>query len=366
MSLEVVIDDLSSDQGPYAAVAAASPHALIYHSVTYGRFLKAMMPAARCEYLVAQEGDRPVAALPTFALAHPQHGTVVNSLPFYGSHGSILCLPDAPAGAVDALMDAFHARNRAGGVVAATIVGNPEAPPPSPPAGPQPDLIDRRIGQFTPLPAGSNRSAMEDALFAQYHQKTRNMVRKGLKSDYRFREDTSPAMFAELERMHVDGMRAIGGKWKEPAFFAAVQSAFQAGRDYRLFVAETSEGGVAAMLLMLYHCGYAEYFVPVSDADHRSNQPLSALIHHAMLTSILEAGSTCWNWGGTWLSQDGVYRFKSRWGTVDKEYDYKVWLYPENGDVTRLTRAELANGYPQFFVVPYSALASEHARDDHA
>lgn len=365
MSLEIVIDDLSRDDGPYAQIAAACPHALIYHSVSYGRFLKTMLQTATCEYLVARDGDRPVAALPTFALSHPQHGTVVNSLPFYGSHGSILCLPDAPAGAADALMEAFHARNRAGGVVAATIVGNPEGPA-QPPANPQPDLIDRRIGQFTPLPTGTDRSVVEEALFAQYHQKTRNMVRKGLKSDYRFREDTSPAMFAELERMHVDGMRAIGGKWKEPAFFAAVQSTFVAGRDYRLFIAETSEGGVAAMLLMLYHRGYAEYFVPVSDAGHRSNQPLSALIHHAMMTSIVEAGSTCWNWGGTWLSQDGVYRFKSRWGTVDKDYDYKTWLYPENGDVTRLTRTDLADAYPQFFVVPYSALASERAGENDA
>ncbi|MFA9200688.1 MAG: GNAT family N-acetyltransferase [Cypionkella sp.] len=357
VSPEIVVDDLSGD-GPYAVVVEADRGALLYHSLKYGRFLKQLMPAARCEYLVALEGSRPVAALPTFALDHPVHGAVVNSLPFYGSHGGILSSPEASREALAGLYRAFHERNRAGGAIAATVVGNPLGSASVPPE-PAPDLTDRRIGQFSPLPPRGEPEEVADRLFGQYHQKTRNMVRKGLKAGYVMRDDGSPAMFAALARMHEEGMRAIGGKFKGPGFFAAVQSAFDEGSDFRLFVAETSAGAIAAMVLVLYYRNYAEYFVPVSDADHRSNQPLSALIHHAMVESVIHNGSDCWNWGGTWLSQDGVYRFKSRWGTIDKEYEYHIWLYPENGDVTRLTRRELGAAYPDFFAVPYSALASE-------
>ncbi len=364
MSLEIVIDDLSRDDGAYARVVESSEHALLYHSVKYGRFLKALMPAARCEYLVATEEGQPVAALPAFWLAHPEYGAVVNSLPFYGSHGGVVSSPHAVERAAPALMDAFHARNRRYGAVAATIVGNPLTASAHDMTAPH--LTDRRIGQFSPLPGGADRGEVEERLFAQYHQKTRNMVRKGLKSGYCFRDDGSPAMFAALARMHEEGMRAIGGKFKQPAFFAAVQACFEAGKDYRLFVAETPAGEVAAMVLVLFYRNYAEYFVPVSDASHRSNQPLSALIHHAMIESVVGNGSDCWNWGGTWLTQDGVYRFKSRWGTVDKEYEYRIWLYPENGDVTRLSGEELAAAYPDFFAVPYSALAGAHGDDGNA
>lgn len=358
VSLKIVVDDLSRDGGPYAPVVEHDPAALIYHSVKYGRFLKTLMPHARCEYLVAVDDRRPVAALPTFALPSAAHGTVVNSLPFYGSHGGLLLVPDGPENASSALLAAFHDRNRASGVVAATIVGNPNARERSA-AGDPADLHDRRIGQFSTLPAVADRDEIEIRLFAQYHQKTRNMVRKGLKAGYIFREDASPAMFARLAEMHEAGMRAIGGKFKGPDFFAAVQTSFAHASDYRLFVAESVSGEIVALLLVLYFREYAEYFVPVSDADHRSNQPLSALIHHAMIESIMDAGTRCWNWGGTWLSQDGVYRFKSRWGTVDKEYDYRVWLYPENGRVTQLARQDLAATFPDFFVVPYSALADK-------
>ncbi len=354
-SPDIIIDDLAGD-GPYTAVVAACPQALLYHGVAYGRFLKAMMPHARCEYLVAVVDGAPVAALPTFALESDAHGTVVNSLPFYGSHGGVLIVPGAPDGVAEALIDAFHARNRANGVVAATVVENPLAEA-GPLPGRAPDLTDQRIGQFSPLPDGIDRGVIADALFAQYHQKTRNMVRKGQRANYGFREEISPAMFDHLARMHVDGMRAIGGKHKQPIFFAAVQDMFAPGSEYRLFIAETAEGEIAAMLLMLYHRRFAEYFVPVSDAAHRSNQPLSALIHHAMVKSVIGNGSDTWNWGGTWLTQDGVYRFKSRWGTEDRPYDYRIWLYPENGDVTRLTPGELGSAFPDFFVVPYSALA---------
>ena len=365
VSPEIVIDDLSGDDGPYSQVVEASADALLYHGVKYGRFLKTLMPAARCEYLVAVAAGRPVAALPTFALESADHGVVVNSLPFYGSHGGLLATSEAPPEAGEALMMAFHSRNRQRNVVAATIVENPVAAETGRP-GPPADLTDRRIGQFSQLPAADDRNELEEKLFAQYHQKTRNMVRKGLKSDYAFREDGSPRVFAQLARMHEEGMRAIGGKFKGPAFFEAVQDAFEHGTDYRLFVAEAPSGEPAAMLLMLYYRNYAEYFVPVSDADHRSNQPLSALIHHAMVESVLHNGSECWNWGGTWLSQDGVYRFKSRWGTADREYEYRIWLYPENGYVTRLSREQLAHAYPDFFVVPYSALPTETAEAGNA
>lgn len=359
VSLDIFVDDLSTAGGQYARVASACPSAMLYHSESYGRFLKAVLPDARCQYLVATMDGQPVAALPTFSLENEKHGTVVNSLPFYGSHGGILLVRDCPEGVAEFLMRAFHDRNRAGGVVAATVVSNLADESPLY-WQPDPMLTDRRIGQRTPLPESGTEEEVSERLLASFHAKTRNHVRKGLKSGYTFREDGSATMFETLEKLHREGMAAIGGRAKKPLFFSAIPDTFEYGREFRLFVADSADGTIGAILLVLYHGDYAEYFCPVSDSAQRSSQPLSALIHHAMIQSVLQNGSTCWNWGGTWLSQDGVYDFKSRWGTHDQDYDYKIWLYPENGDVTRLTREELAEAYPDFFVVPYSALADEH------
>lgn len=31
-----------------------------------------------------------------------------------------------------------------------------------------------------------------------------------------------------------------------------------------------------------------------------------------------------WNWGGTWLTQNGVYQFKKKWGAVERIYNYST------------------------------------------
>ena len=65
---------------------------------------------------------------------------------------------------------------------------------------------------------------------------------------------------------------------------------------------------------------------------YRSEQPLSVLIFRAMQDAIKEKGSKHWNWGGTWKSQHGVYRFKSRWGAHDNKYRYHIKTYQDIGD----------------------------------
>ena len=49
--------------------------------------------------------------------------------------------------------------------------------------------------------------------------------------------------------------------------------------------------------------------MPVVNSEARSLQPTSAIIYFAM-NDTRERGFKLWNWGGTWASQDGVYKFK--------------------------------------------------------
>ena len=61
-----------------------------------------------------------------------------------------------------------------------------------------------------------------------------------------------------------------------------------------------------------------------------------------------------WNWGGTWLSQDGVYRFKSRFGAIDKEYKYYIKV--NNQDIYNSTKEYLLSEYGNFYTVPFERL----------
>jgi hypothetical protein len=354
MSLEIVA--LSAEhEAAYAEVVARSDHAMLYHGLRYRDFLHALIPDARDGYLVAYQNGSPTAGLPSLSRPGP-YGRVANSLPFYGSHGGVVHTPEASEQARSALIARFHERNCEEEVRWATMVGNPFLPPPD--WGPAPRFRDERIGQFTPLPTRGERDTVREALLDQCHQKTRNTIRKGLKQGYRIMHDGSEATLALTAAMHRENLQAIGGIAKGRAVFEALAGAFDYDADYRIYRADTAKGECAATLLLFYFKDFVEYFVPSSAESHRADQPLSALIHEAMVDAVVERGAKWWNWGGTWLSQDGVYRFKSRWGTQDLPYLYRTWDYSGDGDLTGLDAARLASGYPYFYTLPYRELPS--------
>ena len=81
------------------------------------------------------------------------------------------------------------------------------------------------------------------------------------------------------------------------------------------------------------------------------------------MTDAAARGFTRWNWGGTWLTQEGVYRFKKKWGARERRYHYYVTI----NDRTFLQRsaADLSAGYPWYYTVPYGSLDPAHSKEDH-
>lgn len=348
--------EVSFDDDLYRDVLSRSTHALFCHSERYQAFLRKLMPACEHTCLVAMDGDTPVAALPLM-VCDGAFGPVVNSLPFYGSHGGVLTTGPDAIEPKRSLLDAFHARNARTGASWATLITNPLNPD-DVIAEPSPNYGDERTGQFTPLPKATSSGEAQELLLAQCHQKTRNMIRKGLKAGYRISHDSSPEAMEQLADLHRENMEAIGGLAKPKKVFEAIRDIFEYDVDYRIYRADAESGECASLMLVFYFKGFVEYFTPCVAESHRSNQPLSALILTAMADGAVERGAEWWNWGGTWLSQDGVYRFKSRWGTLDKPYHYQIWAYSGAPDPGLLTREQLAASYPYFYTVPYGVLTS--------
>ena len=77
------------------------------------------------------------------------------------------------------------------------------------------------------------------------------------------------------------------------------------------------------------------------------------------LLIAIERGYERWNWGGTWLSQEGVRRFKNKWAAQDVPYRY----YTQVNDMSVLERTprELLEAYPGFYLVPFNELAGHGA-----
>ncbi len=313
---------------------------LLYQSWRYQQMLIELLACRQETRLAVDDQNRVVAAMPLMGM-EGRFGTVLNSLPFYGSNGGLI--GDDQAG-LDALQTAYLQLLSEQVVAAATFIENPLAP-----GGPQGlpfDLVDERIGQLTPLPTSND----PDALMGMFHQKTRNMVRKANKVGVTITIENTAMPF--LVETHEENMGEIGGAPKSRRFFDLVPHLFREGKDYDIYLARIGSEPVAALLLFYYN-RTVEYFTPVVKAQFRDTQALSGVIFRAMRDAT-QAGFRWWNWGGTWLSQDGVHRFKSRWGTRDIPYHYYTSV--RNAALLSASPDDLLATYPSFFTVPFSAL----------
>jgi Acetyltransferase (GNAT) domain len=324
-----------------------NPGGLVYHSSRYRDLLVDHL-GCESEYLVARESGEIRGALPVMWAAD-EVGRVCNSLPFFGSHGSPVADGEEPE---RALLDAWNERITDQGTLAATMVANPfldRQPPP-----PIHEMVDERISQVTPLPDQPD----PDAVLALVESSARRNVRKAERLGFTLERDQSA--LDELWEIHRENLSAMGGVAKSREFFALIPRHLRGGEDFDLWVARR-EGEVVAGLLVLYFNRVAEYFTPAVRQDHRSDQPQALILLRAMVHA---AGRGCrlWNWGGTWTSQDGVYRFKAKWGARERRYSYFVQVN-EKG-LLDSTPEELRRRFPHFYVAPFSNLRSTTSAGD--
>lgn len=354
IQIKVLNSNLEAD---YLQLLADAPAAMFNHSLRYRKFLQQILGDAENHYLLAYKEGELVASLPLFLKQGPL-GSAVNSLPFYGSNGGLLAKSSACESVVSALFAAFTDFCEEREVICSTLIESPIDPQKELYGSYSSDYLDERIGQVTKLPEQAESTIVEQRLLGIYHQKTRNMVRKGLKGGFEVGHDGSHKTLKALHTIHKENIRSIGGLAKSWSVFEAIRDVFEYGEDYRIYTA-SHHGKIVSALLIFYFKGIVEYFTPATLEAYRSHQPLSLLIFKAMRDAIVERGATHWNWGGTWISQDGVYQFKSRWGTTDHPYRYHIRIYRGLSYFHGKHKVDLLKGYPYFYTLPFSALEQE-------
>ena len=319
---------------------------LFYASSKYLVFLKKIL---RCKsnILIIIDNDTIIACLPLM-YKDGKLGRVYNTLPFYGSNGGIISNCEE---ATNLLINKYNEIVSGDNVASSNYIENPL----------NKSTIenkikhnekDFRIGQFTPLKIENPDSLNNrDLLMSSLHFKTRNHIRKAIKSEIQIKIDNNSLNFLKSE--HIDGMNKINGKPKPDSFFSNILSSFTSELDYNIFIAK-KEGIIIAAVLVFYFNKTVEYCVPVTSEGFRTFQPNSLIIYEAMIDAMSK-GYKYWNWGGTWESQTGVYSFKNRWNTLNIEYNYYITI--TNELVYKASKEELLENYYGFYLIPFQKLS---------
>ena len=326
------------DYEKYEKFLLSFDESLLYYSTKYKELLEEYLEV-ESEYLLAVDENENIQAILPLMKKEGKFGTIINSLPYYGSNGGILSKSNE---AYELLMKHYYTLMQ--DVAGATYITNPLKENNKILEN---DIIDKRLGQWTPIDYTEN---IEENIMKSFHSKTRNMVRKAIKENIKVEIDNSQIDF--LYETHYENITSIGGKAKEKRFFELVEKYFEIEKDYNIYIAKLGEKKIGALLLFYYN-KTVEYFTPAALSEYRNYQPTSLIIYQAMIDSTKKSYKW-WNWGGTWLTQDGVYRFKKRFGAIDKEYKYFIKI--NNEDIYNATKEELLKEYDNFYVIPFGTL----------
>lgn len=342
MKIEFLDKSLFNDYDNFLLI---NKNNLFYASSKFLIFLEKVLNC-KTHVLIVKVEDSIIASLPLM-YKDGNLGRVYNSLPFYGSNGGIISNSKK---ATDLLIKKYNEISSQKNVASSNYIENPL------------NKInlensinyneeDFRIGQFTPLKLeNTSKLNNKELLMQSIHYKTRNTVRKAIKSEIKIEIDNESMNFVKNE--HIKGMNKINGNAKSDIFFDNISKSFKPGDDYNIFIAKKKEIIIAAVLIFYFN-KTVEYFVPVTLEGYRNFQPNSLIIYEAMIDAM-NKGYHYWNWGGTWESQSGVYSFKNRWNTLN--INYKYYINVNNKAVYKTSKEKLLENYPGFFLIPFQNL----------
>ncbi|MCF8335411.1 MAG: peptidoglycan bridge formation glycyltransferase FemA/FemB family protein [Bacteroidales bacterium] len=342
MNIEFLTSEWESE---YEKFLMEGETTLFYHSNSFRKFLKHLLQVEDY-YLLATKNGKIMGALPA-VLSRRNLGKSLNSLAFFGSNGGVIEF-EGSRQVRDALLNGFYNLGKKMGCLSATLIGSPFDK--NRESDIYYDYLDERMGQITDIRVFSEKKNDIDnfGLF------TRRMIRKATRHSIKVEINNGKNAFDFLKERHYENMDEIGGEKKPPAFFSAVKNHLREGREYNLWMAYKDSDPIAAMLLFYFN-RTVEYYIPAIIKEYRSIQPSSLLIFEAMKDAA-KKGYFYWNWGGTHLDQDGVYRFKKQWNTVNVPYYYYIKVYDEK--LFTYSKEVIKKEFPYCYLLPFNKLRS--------
>lgn len=284
------------------------------------------------------------------------HGEVINSNPFFGSHGGFYQSNyslDAVNTDVDDLYSWLNNRN----LCSLTLVENPYASPDEKMLNHElvsklssnHSLKHQEIKRFCSI-AELEQISGQDDLLKSFHQKHRNAIRKYFKSGSEIKEISAEdrdflSALDNLSTLHSQSILGKGGTAKGSTYFSSIMQYFESQRIQLL--QSVLNGKVEAALLNFKIDNQIEYWTPVATEIGRQHNMIHGLINHAML-QICGKKNSRFNFGGSWSEQRDLLRFKNRFGSTSFSYKYDCFV--SNSAILDVDPVEISNEYKFFFV----------------
>ena len=114
-------------------------------------------------------------------------------------------------------------------------------------------------------------------------------------------------------------------------------------------------------LLIIHSPLTVSYYIPCTRTSARTLQPGALLINRASLDAQAH-GIRYWNWEGSPSREDGVYRFKEKWGSVEGAYRIYVKAFRSLEIFRQLGKEHLARQFPFYFVYPFDRLQAQETK----
>jgi lipid II:glycine glycyltransferase (peptidoglycan interpeptide bridge formation enzyme) len=357
MKTEVTGKLQGSSAEEYEHLVSSSKPAMFYHSLRYLRLLENLIGADPIIVTCYDKGGRIAGALPAFIKGNTDTGTVLNSLPFFGSHGGVVVSEETESRIGDIYASILQCLKEeicpGKNVVASTIISSPFD------KGVEyyknvlsPQYCENRISQIVRMPGVET----QDQLMLTFEKRCRWAIKKALQSHVLVRSlnEFEGRMLEQIYDMHVENMQKTGAPAKPRDFFEKLSEFFEIGQDYDVYVAEYDNNVIAA-LLIFYFGEFVEYFLPAVQPEFRNLNPMNLVVLRAM-TNAIRRGFKFWNFGGTRETMSGVYMFKRSFGAVDCGYGYFTSILSDVSRLLDLAPPEMRRAYEWFYVIPYAVL----------
>lgn len=339
-----VLSKTACDPSEARSYVASHPAAQLYHTASWRNVIARETGGSSVTVVARNEAGEIIGWMPLFMKQGPI-GVIANSSPFFGSHGGILANDSA---AFDAILKTAIDYLREQNVLTLNVIH------------PLKDRLSDRYVDVARVVGGVVRVAHvkklqgdREALFDSLAGLTRsNLRRKCWKSGIAVERDESENAIALLLRWHCQQMLAMGVQPKSRSFFEMLLHGREGdGVEGRLYVGRIGGEPVAALFVCAWR-DWIEYLTPAFDVDHRSVQPLTAVIFEAMLDCARD-GFKLWNFGGSGKNLTGVKAFKETWNGENIDYRYFVIETGCAETVMRYAGKNGNRGYEGYFLYPF-------------
>jgi len=299
-------------------------------------------------YIYVKNDDSIVGYLPVIIYKNQKYGNIANSLPFFGTNGSLVVknsLTDSQKLDVKKeLLTAFEKLCKDQTCVFSCVITSPfDSLAEEFNKWYKPDFIDYRIGQITPLKYYSNESEIKKNIahgaIYSYKKGKKNCSLRTLNED-----DLDSIM-----DVHSKHMNAINGSAKNRDFFENLLKLKESE-----FTGIFHENNLIGFIVFLRYRNIVNYYTVSYTEENYKFDGTAFAIYETMLDS-LQKGYEYFDFGGTWETQENVYNFKKKYAAEDFKYYYLIKEI-SNNDIKGLTPEQLLVEYPFFYVLPFNEL----------